>query len=156
MLFLRKRILKAQPTPRHVFSGFRPKTAWPLQPTLSVHQCDSFVTPDLIVSNRNLLTEVEEVKQKALETMKGVSIDTFKGPFEQWKKTLDKNIAKWMIYIMLFFLRFRSGLVGPRCLHHASFSARATSPFRNRKQNHTMQIRVQVESTLKVRENGKC
>ena len=37
--------------------------------------------------------DVEEVKQKTAETVKGIKIDKFKNCFEQWKKCLHRCIA---------------------------------------------------------------
>ena len=36
---------------------------------------------------------VEEVKQKMAEALKGIKFDEFKNCFEQWKKCLDRYIA---------------------------------------------------------------
>ena len=38
-------------------------------------------------------TDVEEVKQKMAEALKGNKIDEFKHCFEQWKKLLDRCTA---------------------------------------------------------------
>ena len=38
------------------------------------------------VLKRKRLAEVEEVKQKMAEALKGIQIDAFKNCFEQWKK----------------------------------------------------------------------
>ena len=38
-------------------------------------------------------TDVEEVKPKMAEALKGVKIDEFKNCFEQWKKHLNRCIA---------------------------------------------------------------
>ena len=37
--------------------------------------------------------DVEEVKQKMAEALKGIKINEFKNCFEQWKKYLDRCIA---------------------------------------------------------------
>ena len=37
--------------------------------------------------------EVEEVKQKTVEALKGIKIDKFKNCLEQWKKCLDRCVA---------------------------------------------------------------
>ena len=37
--------------------------------------------------------DVEELKQKMAEALKGIKIDKFKNCFEQWKKCLDRCIA---------------------------------------------------------------
>ena len=37
--------------------------------------------------------DVEEVKQKLAESLKGIKINEYKNCFEQWKKCLDKCIA---------------------------------------------------------------
>ena len=41
----------------------------------------------------NCFADVEEVKQKTAEALKGIKIDEFKNCFEQWKKHLNRCIA---------------------------------------------------------------
>ena len=38
-------------------------------------------------------TDVEEVKQKMAEALKGIKIDTFKNCFGQWEKSLNRHVA---------------------------------------------------------------
>ena len=45
------------------------------------------------VLKRKRFADVEEVKQKTAEALKGIKIDEFKHCFEQWKKCLDRCIA---------------------------------------------------------------
>ena len=40
-----------------------------------------------------MFCQVEEVKQKMSEALKGIKIDEFKNCFEQWKKCLNRYIA---------------------------------------------------------------
>ena len=38
-------------------------------------------------------TDVEEVKQKMAEALKGIKIDMFKNCFGQWEKSLNRHVA---------------------------------------------------------------
>ena len=45
------------------------------------------------ILQRKHFADVEEVKQKMAEALKGIKINKFKNCFEQWKKHLDRCIA---------------------------------------------------------------
>ena len=45
-----------------------------------------FVSPDEKSLQGNHFADVEEVKQKTAETLKGIKLCEFKNCFEQWKK----------------------------------------------------------------------
>ena len=80
------------PTPRWVLSGFWPKTAWPQFPTFPVHLILPWVTflfPQMKkVLKGKCFGDVEEVKQKMPEALKGIKIVEFKNCFEQRKKVM--------------------------------------------------------------------
>ena len=46
--------------------------------------------------------DVEEVKQKIAEALKGIKINKFKNCFEQWKKRLDRCIVSNEEYNKIF------------------------------------------------------
>ena len=86
-----------------VFSSFWPKTAWSLCPTLPIQlisPSDFFVC---FPGWKKLLkwkcfANVEEVKQKIVEALKGIKINEFKNCFEQWKKmSLKVYCIKWRV-----------------------------------------------------------
>ena len=52
-----------------------------------------FVSPDERCPQRKCFADVEEVKQKMAEPLKGVKIDEFKNCFEQWETHLNRCIA---------------------------------------------------------------
>ena len=86
------------PTPHWVFSSFWPKTACPPCPTLPIHLISPQTTfflfcQDKIILKRKCFADVEEVKQKLAEALKGIKINEFKNCFEQWKKGLNRCIA---------------------------------------------------------------
>ena len=78
-------------TPHWVFSSFWPKTAWPSCPTLPIlaqnNFCVLFTQMKKCLQGKSF-ADVEEVKQKTAEALKGINIDEFKHCFEQWKKIL--------------------------------------------------------------------
>ena len=54
-----------------------------------------FVSLDEKVLRGKRFDNVEEVKQKMAEALKGIKIDGIKNCFEQWKKCLNRCIASW-------------------------------------------------------------
>ena len=52
-----------------------------------------FVFLDKKSLRREKIANVEKVKQKLAEALKGIKIDEFKNCSEQWKKPLDRCIA---------------------------------------------------------------
>ena len=79
------------PTLPWVFSSFDQNTAWPTQPSLpihpDVHQSDFFLFPQMkkVLKGKHF-ANVEEVKQKTGETLRGVKMDEIKNCSEQWGK----------------------------------------------------------------------
>ena len=57
-------------------------------------QSDIFLFPQMkkVLKGKHF-ANVEEVKQKMTEALKGIKIDKFKNCFEQWKKRLNRCIA---------------------------------------------------------------
>ena len=84
------------PTPHWVFSSFWPKMVWPPCPTLSIYlisprvACFVLFSQKKKVLTRKHFADVEEVKQKTAEALKGINISEFKKCFEQWKRHLDR------------------------------------------------------------------
>ena len=75
------------PIPCWVFSSSGAKTAWPSCPTLPIHLILPWATV-LSSQMKKVLkgkhfAEVEEVKQKMAEALKGIKIDEFKNCFKQ-------------------------------------------------------------------------
>ena len=52
-----------------------------------------FVFPDEKVLRGKHFANVQQVKQKLAEALKGIKIDVFKNCFEQWKKCLNRCIV---------------------------------------------------------------
>ena len=85
------------PTPRWVFSSFGqnnitlvPNHPYSPNPTLSNYSL--FPQMKKVLKGKHF-ANVEEVKQKMTEALKGIKIDKFKNCFEQWKKRLNRCIA---------------------------------------------------------------
>ena len=78
---------------------YDPILAWLPCPTLPIHLILPqttfclFVSLDEKVLKGKCFANVEELKQKTAEALKGIKIDEFKNCFEQWKKHLDNCIA---------------------------------------------------------------
>ena len=67
-------------------------------PTLPIHLFSPWVTFLLFpwmekVLKGRCFADVEKVKEKMAEALKGIKIDEFRNCFEQWKKSLDRCIA---------------------------------------------------------------
>ena len=76
---------------------FWPNTTWPLGPTLPIHLISpraTFLFPRMkkVLKGKHF-ANVEEVKQKVAEALKGNRIDECKNCFEQWEKCLNGYIA---------------------------------------------------------------
>ena len=85
------------PTPCWLFSSFWTKNSTPPVPTLCIHPILPWATIYLFLWIKKVLkgkcfADVEEVKLKMAEVLKGIKIK-FKNCFEQWKKSLDTCIS---------------------------------------------------------------
>ena len=64
----------------------------PCSPNLVLNHFFSFVSPDEKSPQGKPPVNVEEVKQKSAEALKGMKIAKFKNCCEQWEKSLDRCI----------------------------------------------------------------
>ena len=57
----------------------------------------TFVSPDGKSPQKESFADVEEVKQKMTEALKGIKINELKNCFEQWKKCPSVYCIKWRV-----------------------------------------------------------